>query len=209
MSVSLSAERDRVQRQVEELQQKLSVDETELDLLSSETDDDSDSEDEQDEAGQCAASLLVQKKKIQTAIQNLEDMLGPHSPLSVSSRDSSSSDTSDLGLSESVDSCLQVNLVYQQVIQETLDQLETLLTQNQTQQRDILSQISGPIKESKERPTSSLQYPPRMFLGSFLKPYFKDKLTGLGPPANQEARLRAQRMAGCPVEKKHQSKRCR
>uniref|UniRef100_A0A1A7XI37 Small nuclear RNA activating complex, polypeptide 4 n=1 Tax=Iconisemion striatum TaxID=60296 RepID=A0A1A7XI37_9TELE len=208
MSVSLSAERDRIQRQVEELQQQLSVDQTELDLLSSETDDVSDSEDEQDEVGQCAASLLAQKKKIQMAIQNLEDILGPHSPLSLSSGDSSSSDESDLGLSESVDSCLQVNLVYQQVIQETLDHLETLLTHNQTQQRDILSQIYGPVKEeSRERPTSSLQHPPKMFLGSFLKPYFKDKLTGLGPPANQEARLRAQRMAGCPNEKTLRTKR--
>lgn len=37
-------------------------------------------------------------------------------------------------LDVSVDSCLQMNLVYQQVLQETLDQLETLLTQNHRQQ---------------------------------------------------------------------------
>lgn len=37
-------------------------------------------------------------------------------------------------LDVSVDSCLQMNLVYQQVVQETLDQLETLLVQNHRQQ---------------------------------------------------------------------------
>lgn len=37
MSVSLSAERDRLQRQVEELEQSLSVTQTELELLSSDT----------------------------------------------------------------------------------------------------------------------------------------------------------------------------
>ncbi|XP_037535908.1 snRNA-activating protein complex subunit 4 [Nematolebias whitei] len=174
MSESLSAERDRIQRQVDELEQSLSVTQNELDMLSSETDDGSDSEDELGQV-QCPADLLAQKEKIQTAIQNLEDMLGPHSPISVSSEDSSSAE-SDLGLSESVDSCLQLNLVYQQVVQETLDHLETLLVHNQTQQRDITSQLYGP---DKDRTTSSLQHPTKMFLGSFLKPYFRDKLTGL------------------------------
>jgi len=37
MSESLSAERDRIRRQVEELEQSLSVTQNELDLLSSET----------------------------------------------------------------------------------------------------------------------------------------------------------------------------
>ncbi|XP_013883606.1 snRNA-activating protein complex subunit 4, partial [Austrofundulus limnaeus] len=129
MSVSLSAERDRIQRQVDDLEQSLSVTQSELDLLSSETDD---SEDDEDDLGQSPANLLAQKEKIQTAIQNLEDQLGPHSPISVSSSDSSSSsDESDLGLTESVDSCLQLNLVYQQILQETLNQLETLLIHNQ------------------------------------------------------------------------------
>lgn len=42
-------------------------------------------------------------------------------------------------------------------------------------------QLSGPIKEpSKQQPTnSSYQQPMKMYLGRFLKPYFKDKLTGL------------------------------
>lgn len=78
MSESLSAQRNRIQQQVEELQQRLT--QTELELLSSETDD----EDLEDDAGQCAAGLLAQRDQIQKEIQNLEDVLGPLSPISVS-----------------------------------------------------------------------------------------------------------------------------
>ena len=44
-----------------------------------------------------------------------------------------------------------------------------------------MSQLSGPIKEpSREQPApSSYQLPINMYLGRFLKPYFKDKQTGL------------------------------
>ncbi|MED6232932.1 hypothetical protein ATANTOWER_004432, partial [Ataeniobius toweri] len=204
MSDSLSAQRDRIQRQVEELERSLDVTQNELDLLSSETDDGSENEDEQDEVVQSPADLLAQREKIQTEIQNLQDMLGSHSPISVSSNDSSnSSDESDVGLSPSVDSCLQLNLVYQQVVQETLDHLEILLTHNQEQQGELKAQISGPVKESaRDCPTSSNQHPSKMFLGSFLKPYFKDRLTGLGPPANQEAKLKALKVTGCLDDKK-------
>ncbi|KAM4579429.1 LOW QUALITY PROTEIN: snRNA-activating protein complex subunit 4 [Fundulus diaphanus] len=234
MSDPLSAQRDQIQREVEELERSLAVTQDELDLLSSETDDGSGNEDETDQVGQVGQSprrLLAQREKIQTEIQNLENMLGSHSPISVSSDDSSSSsDESDLDLPPSVDSCLQLNLVYQQVIQETLDHLETLLAHNQKQQKELMEQISGPVKESsRECSTSYNQHPSRAFLGSFLKPYFRDRLTGLvtphthtqiagsspmtlcgsgqGPPANQEAKLKAQRMAGCPDDGKLRMKR--
>lgn len=204
MSVSLSRERDRIQRQVEELEQSLSLTQAELELHSSETDDGTDGE---DEIG-WSAGLLAQRDRIQRQIQNLEDVLGPHSPVSVS--EDSSSDESELGLSLSADSCLQMNLVYQQVVQETLDKLETLLTHNQRQQRELVSQLSRPIRESpREQPApSSYQQPISVYLGRFLKPYFKDKLTGLGPPANQEAREKASRTTGCPDDKKLKLKRC-
>lgn len=135
MSVSLSAERDRIQRQVEELEQSLSATHTELELLSSETGDESDDDDmEEEEEEQSAAGLVAQREKIQKEIQNLENVLGPHSPVCVSDDGGSSSEEGELGLSLSAESCLQMNLVYQQVVQETLDQLETLLTHNQRQQ---------------------------------------------------------------------------
>ncbi|XP_068457821.1 snRNA-activating protein complex subunit 4 [Clinocottus analis] len=211
MSVSLSAERDRIQRQVEQLEQSLSATHTELELLSSETDDESDGDDAEEER-QCAAGLLAQREKIKNEIQNLEEVLGPHSPVCVSDDDdgsSSSSEESELGLSPSADSCLQMNLVYQQVVQETLDQLETLLTNNHRQQKELVTQLSGPIRESpRERPAHpSCQLPITMYLGRFLKPYFKDKLTGLGPPANQETKEKANRMTGCLDDKKLKVKR--
>lgn len=48
-------------------------------------------------------------------------------------------------------------------------------------QKELETQLSGQIKEpSKQQPTnSSYQQPMKMYLGRFLKPYFKDKLTGL------------------------------
>ncbi|XP_041644041.1 snRNA-activating protein complex subunit 4 isoform X2 [Cheilinus undulatus] len=205
MSASLSAERDRIQRQVEELEQSLSATQAQLELLSSETDDESDGSDTDLAGAQSAAGLLAQRDKIQEEIQKLEKTLGPHSPICVSDNDSSSSsDESELSLPPSVDSCLQMNLVYQQVVQETLDQLEVLLKQNQRQQNEVMSQLSGSIKEGpRERgPPSSYEKSSNMFLGHFLKPYFKDKLTGLGPPANQEAKEKALRVTNCPDRKK-------
>ncbi|XP_060928364.1 snRNA-activating protein complex subunit 4 [Limanda limanda] len=209
MSVSLSEERDRIQRQVQELEQSLSVclsaTHTDLQLLSSETDDESGSDDEEEES---AAGLLAQREKIQKEIESLENKLGP---VCLSDGDDIiiSSDESELGISLSVESCLQMNLVYQQVVQETLCQLETLLTHNDRQQKELVSQLSGPIKEpSTEQPApSSYQLPINMYLGRFLKPYFKDKQTGLGPPANRETKEKSSRMTGCLDENKVKIKR--
>ncbi|XP_068166770.1 snRNA-activating protein complex subunit 4 [Antennarius striatus] len=207
MSVSQSAERDRLQRQVEELEQSLSLTHTELEQLMTETDGESDDGDTDEES---AAGLLAEREKLQKEIQNLENALGSHSPISVSDDDTSSdsSQESELGLSQSVESCLQMNLVYQQVIQDTLDQLELLLAQNHRQQREVESHLSGQIKEtSTEKSSSSHQQSGNLFLGRFLKPYFKDKLTGLGPPANPETKEKATRMMGCRDNKKLRVKR--
>ncbi|KAK5910610.1 hypothetical protein CesoFtcFv8_004432 [Champsocephalus esox] len=210
MSVSLSAERDRIQRQVEELEQSLSATNADLQLLSSETDE-SDAEDSEEEGRQSAADLLAERERIQQEIQNLENVLGEQSPEceTVSGEDDSSSEESELGVPPSPEGCLQMNLVYQQVLQETLQQLEDLLTDNSRQQKELVSQLSGPIRERpQEQPASSSCQPSvGMYLGRFLKPYFKDKLTNLGPPANQEAREKASRMSGCLDEKQLKIKR--
>ncbi|XP_054867302.1 LOW QUALITY PROTEIN: snRNA-activating protein complex subunit 4 [Amphiprion ocellaris] len=287
-------QRNRIQQQVKQLQERLN--QNELELLSSETDDVSDDEDLEDDVGQtgqCAAGLLAQRDQIQKEIQNLEDVLGPLSPISPisvsgtcltslphfhtceaisrvecvqkSSYDDSSSDecvyvcvcicvcvcvcfsvslcvclcvcvcvcvcvcesvcvsvslcvcvcvclcvcVQSVGLSLSVDSCLQMNLVYQQVVQGTLNLLETHLLHNQRQQKELLFQLSGPIRESprEQSAPSSYQQPITMYLGSFMKPYFKDKLTGLGPPANQETKEKVSRMTGCLDDRKLKVKR--
>ncbi|XP_040927933.2 snRNA-activating protein complex subunit 4 isoform X2 [Betta splendens] len=234
MSLSLSAERERLQRQVEELENILSVTHTELQLLSSDTDEEADEED----AERSAAGLLALREKVQKEIQNLETVLGTEDGSIWVSDDDGSSEESELSLS--VDSCLQLNLIYQQVVQETLDQLETLLTQNHRQQNELEFQLSGTGKEpAREQPSSSSSYqqPISLYLGRFLKPYFKDKLTGLvwwercsknrcfcmykcipnldgclepleqGPPANQETKEKNSRMTGCLNNKKLRVKR--
>ncbi|XP_061672683.1 snRNA-activating protein complex subunit 4 [Syngnathoides biaculeatus] len=209
--MSLCEQRDRIQHQVDLLQRRLCASNSELQQLSSDSDEES-GEDTDLEAVQSVAGLLAERQKIETEIQNLENILGPHSPVNVSDDDDgdSSSDESELGLPATADSCLQMNLVYQQILEEKLKQLETLLAHNQRQQKEALSQLSGPIREaSKEEPASSWAYPRHgaLFLGHFLKPYFKSKDTGLGPPANQDAKERMMKMKGCLDNSKMKVKR--
>ncbi|KAK1876172.1 snRNA-activating protein complex subunit 4 [Dissostichus eleginoides] len=126
--------------------------------------------------------------------------LSPQSELSVPSH--------ELGVPPSPEGCLQMNLVYQQVLQETLQQLEDLLTNNNRQQKELVSQLSGPIRERpQEQPASSSCQPSiGMYLGRFLKPT-QGQAASLGPPANQEAREKASRMSGCLDEKQLKIKR--
>uniref|UniRef100_A0A667X2L0 Small nuclear RNA activating complex, polypeptide 4 n=1 Tax=Myripristis murdjan TaxID=586833 RepID=A0A667X2L0_9TELE len=76
-------------------------------------------------------------------------------------------------------------------------------------QRELVAQMSGPIKEQtrEQANPSSYQHPVKMYLGRFLKPYFKDKLTGLGPPANQETKERNSKMSACQDYKNLKMKR--
>ncbi|XP_056139702.1 snRNA-activating protein complex subunit 4 isoform X2 [Lampris incognitus] len=200
MSVSLAAERDRLQRQIEELEQSLARANPDLDLLSTDTssDDGSDQDDFQREPAEVQVpGLLAQRDRIQREIEEIETALGSETAVCLSDDDSSASEESagELDLPLTADSCLQINLVYQQVLQDTLQQLSSLLYHNRLQQKEVLSHMSGSIRESsREQLHPSDQHPIKMYLGHFLKPYFKDKLTGLGPPANQETKDRVSKM---------------
>ncbi|XP_076793752.1 snRNA-activating protein complex subunit 4 isoform X2 [Arvicanthis niloticus] len=79
-------------------------------------------------------------------------------------------------------------MVYQEVIREKLAEVSQLLAQNQEQQEEILFDLAG-TKCPKVKDGKSL--PSYMYIGHFLKPYFKDKVTGVGPPANEETREKA------------------
>ncbi|KTG04514.1 hypothetical protein cypCar_00002239 [Cyprinus carpio] len=143
--------------------------------------------------------LLEKRDQIQREILALESTLGADSSIidllpSDSSSDESKHDTDssyvdsdddELDLPQNVETCLQMNLVYQEVLKEKLAELEQLLNENQQQQKEIEAQISS---------TSSFSLPgippQKQFLGYFMKPYFKDKLTGLGPPANEETKAK-------------------
>uniref|UniRef100_A0A673XXV4 Small nuclear RNA activating complex, polypeptide 4 n=1 Tax=Salmo trutta TaxID=8032 RepID=A0A673XXV4_SALTR len=119
---------------------------------------------------------------------NTEIMSGSHCPC-LSKEDSAE----ELDLPQNTDTCLQMNLVYQEVLKEKLEELEQLLSANQHQQKEIMTQLSG---TGTPQATTSGQPTLKLFLGSFLKPYFRDKVTFLGPPANPEAREKMSKRIG-------------
>nr|XP_020650494.1 snRNA-activating protein complex subunit 4 [Pogona vitticeps] len=91
-------------------------------------------------------------------------------------------------LPQTPETCLQMNLVYQEVLQEKIEEVKFLLAQNREQQEKLTWELAGARgSQSSSRKT----LPANMFLGHFMKPYFKDKASGIGPPANSEAREKA------------------
>ncbi|XP_034765057.2 snRNA-activating protein complex subunit 4-like isoform X2 [Acipenser ruthenus] len=216
-SGALNAERDRIQREIEELERNLGLAAAASTDVSFSESENEGSELEQDEGtdggaqppiGMSAAELSAEREKIQREIEELERSLGPAaacmdvSPLGSQEEDSEEDEEADgrfvmdmggadgeeeedLGLPEDSETCLQINLVYQEVIEEKLQELEVLLAENREQQNEILSQLSV----SQADKTDGTKLPPsNQFLGHFLKPYFKDKTTGLGPPPNPDTR---------------------
>ncbi|XP_055080340.1 snRNA-activating protein complex subunit 4 [Periophthalmus magnuspinnatus] len=215
---SLEEQRRRLQREVQLLEQSLNTaDLTQLSSDSDESDSSEDSTGDQDPnrnpeprpgpgtepgpgPGPSSEELLLEQRDLlHREIQELERTLGPTSPLTQHHTDeeegSSSSDESEMELPPSLESCLQMNLVYQQVIQETLEQLERLLQQNDKQQKELMVQLSGSDRD-QSKPKGSEPVSSNLYLGNFLKPYFKDRLTGLGPPSNEETKEKNSRLVG-------------
>ncbi|XP_067826086.1 snRNA-activating protein complex subunit 4 isoform X2 [Heptranchias perlo] len=91
-------------------------------------------------------------------------------------------------LPEDPETCLQMNLVYQEVIVEKLQDLELLLTHNKEQQTGIMWDMAG---HGLEKTKATRGQAATMYLGHFMKPYFRDRVTGLGPPANQDTKEKA------------------
>uniref|UniRef100_A0A669QDE6 snRNA-activating protein complex subunit 4 n=1 Tax=Phasianus colchicus TaxID=9054 RepID=A0A669QDE6_PHACC len=99
-----------------------------------------------------------------------------------------SDDDLESSLLEDPETCLQMNYVYQEVIQEKIEEVELLIAQNKEQQKEILCELDG-RKTAKTGDGRNL--PSNIFLGHFMKPYFKDKTTGIGPPSNEDAKEKA------------------
>ncbi|XP_051547384.1 snRNA-activating protein complex subunit 4-like isoform X1 [Myxocyprinus asiaticus] len=193
-SNDLVAEREKIQRQILALENTLGVDSSIAELLSSDSNsDDDDSGPTVD--GVPSGDLEAERQRIQREIEDLENTLGTNAALvdilTESEHGSGSSDEDsdddELDLPQNVETCLQMNLVYQEVLKEKLAELERLLNDNQQEQKQIEAQLSGPTTSNSTNPTLP---PQKHFLGYFMKPYFKDKLTGLGPPANEETKER-------------------
>ncbi|NXP02416.1 SNPC4 protein, partial [Thinocorus orbignyianus] len=102
--------------------------------------------------------------------------------------DDSSDDDIESSLPQDPETCLQMNHVYQEVIQEKIDEVELLIAQNKEQQKEIMCELDG-SKITKAGDGRNL--PANVFLGHFMKPYFKDKTTGIGPPSNEDAKEKA------------------
>ncbi|KFW10872.1 snRNA-activating protein complex subunit 4, partial [Fulmarus glacialis] len=106
----------------------------------------------------------------------------------VEREDDSSDDDIESSLPQDPETCLQMNHVYQEVIQEKIEEVELLIAQNKEQQKEIMCELGGP-KIAKAGDGRNL--PANIFLGHFMKPYFKDKTTGIGPPSNEDAKEKA------------------
>ncbi|NWH66359.1 SNPC4 protein, partial [Geococcyx californianus] len=113
-----------------------------------------------------------------------------HQPLpgEVEREDDSSDNDVESSLPQDPETCLQMNHVYQEIIQEKLEEVELLIAQNKEEQKEIMCELGGP-KIAKAGDGRNL--PANIFLGHFMKPYFKDKTTGIGPPPNEEAKEKA------------------
>ncbi|XP_062446723.1 snRNA-activating protein complex subunit 4 [Rhea pennata] len=158
----LDAEREKIRREIEELERSLEPGGGAAGSecsLSSGTDDDAEDDDSDSHA--------------ETEMEREED---------------SSDDDIENSLPEDPETCLQMNHVYQEVIQEKIEEVELLIAQNKEQQKEIMWELGGP-KPAKAGDGRSL--PANIFLGHFMKPYFKDKTTGIGPPSNEDAREKA------------------
>ncbi|NXV36391.1 SNPC4 protein, partial [Rissa tridactyla] len=163
-----------------------------------------------------ALDLNVEREKIRREIEELERSLGPggasievavsdsslssgtgtagrglaplQPPPEMEREDDSSDDDIESSLPQDPETCLQMNHVYQEVIQEKIDEVELLIAQNKEQQKEIMCELGGP-KIAKAGDGRNL--PANIFLGHFMKPYFKDKTTGIGPPSNEDAKEKA------------------
>ncbi|KAJ8005929.1 hypothetical protein DPEC_G00122990 [Dallia pectoralis] len=187
-SDDLRAERERIEQQILALERTLGPESNSIELSSDScaSDDGSDDDGSQTEHLGPSENLKAERQRIQREIEELENTLGPGVDAQGGATESSEDDSgSELDLPQNTETCLQMNLVYQEVLGEKLEELEQLLSDNQQQQNEIMASISS---TGNPPATTSGQPALKLFLGNFLKPYFRDRFTFMGPPANPEAK---------------------
>ncbi|XP_074871532.1 snRNA-activating protein complex subunit 4 isoform X2 [Carettochelys insculpta] len=160
----LHDEREKIRREIEELEKSLDPGISSVEVLVSDSSLDSDSNADDLDDGDSDA----------------------HTAMEIEKGGGSSNDDDDIdnNLPADPETCLQMNLVYQEVIQEKIEEVNSLIAQNKEQQKEIMFEV-GPTT-TKAGDGRSL--PLNLFLGHFRKPYFKDKVSGVGPPANEDTR---------------------
>ncbi|XP_010350478.3 snRNA-activating protein complex subunit 4 isoform X1 [Saimiri boliviensis] len=169
--MDIDAEREKITQEIKELERILDPSSSGMHMETSESSLESDSEaDSPPSEDLDAADALISEEERWGEASNDED------------------DPKDKTLPEDPETCLQLNMVYQEVIQEKLADANLLLAQNREQQEELMRDLAG-SKGTKVRDGRSL--PPSTYMGHFMKPYFKDKVTGVGPPANEDTREKA------------------
>ncbi|NXY66688.1 SNPC4 protein, partial [Callaeas wilsoni] len=165
--LDLDAEREKIRREIEELERSLQPGGADIQLA---LDDSSLS------SGTNCFSFLPKRLICLKEVEREED----------SSDDDDDDDIESLP--QDPETCLQMNHVYQEVIKEKIEEVELLIAQNKEQQKEIMCELDG-SKTAKAGDGRNL--PANVFLGHFMKPYFKDKTTGIGPPSNEDAKEKA------------------
>ncbi|XP_066419054.1 snRNA-activating protein complex subunit 4 [Molothrus aeneus] len=165
--LDLDAEREKIRREIEQLERSLQPGGADIQLALSDSSLSSDGDDEDDDDEDSYAEMEVEVEE-----------------------DSSDDDDDDdiESLPQDPETCLQMNHVYQDVIKEKIEEVELLIAQNRAQQKEIMGERDA-SKTTKAGDGRNL--PANVFLGHFMKPYFKDKITGIGPPPNEEAKEKA------------------
>ncbi|KAJ6653311.1 hypothetical protein lerEdw1_009340 [Lerista edwardsae] len=176
--MDIDAERERIRQEIEELERSLGprVPSVEVEVSGSSLESGSDDDDDEDGLEDDSDSDIR------------VEMASTHSevdPAGGSGADEHVEGDADLRLPQTPETCLQMNLVYQEVIQEKLEELHLLLAQNKEQQEKLTWQLAG---KQGTKSSDGKTVPANMFLGHFMKPYFKDKVSGVGPPANADTR---------------------
>ncbi|NXI14474.1 SNPC4 protein, partial [Irena cyanogastra] len=179
--LDLDAEREKIRREIEQLERSLQPGGAEIQLALSDSSLSSGTgSGGSGRSPAAAAALLSFLPKCLICLKEVEVE---------GEEDSSDDDDDDIeSLPQNPETCLQMNHVYQDVIKEKIEEVELLVAQNRQQQKEIICELDGP-KPAKAGDGRNL--PINVFLGHFMKPYFKDKITGIGPPSNEEAKEKA------------------
>ncbi|NXA73248.1 SNPC4 protein, partial [Thryothorus ludovicianus] len=165
--LDLDAERDKIRREIEQLERSLQPGGAEIQVTLSDCSLSS--------AAFHTSAFLCFLPKCLICLKEMER-----------EEDSSDDDDDDIeSLPQDPETCLQMNLVYQEVIKEKIEEVNLLIAQNKEQQKEIMGELDGP-KTAKAGDGRNL--PANVYLGHFMKPYFKDKTTGIGPPSNEETK---------------------
>ncbi|NXO09932.1 SNPC4 protein, partial [Oriolus oriolus] len=180
--LDLDAEREKIRREIEELERSLEPGGAEIQLVLSDS-----------SLGSAEEVLSYRTDRYRPAFKTTLFLSFLPKCLiclkEVEGEEDSSDDDDDIeSLPQDPETCLQMNYVYQEVIKEKIEEVELLIAQNKEQQKEIMCELDG-SKTAKAGDGRNL--PANVFLGHFMKPYFKDKTTGIGPPSNEDAKEKA------------------